>query len=333
MKNVIFLLLIFIGFACGSENDKSIVSDADALPYTELDSLSDVIVSDPNNSNNYYRRALFFHNEFEYDQAIEDIQRALLIDSTVAEYYNEAGNIYFDNKLIEEAFLSYQKAVDLDNKLVHAILRLSQIELGLRNHELAMEMVDKALKLDPMNPEAYFLKGFIFLAVGDTVNSVSSFRTATEVDPDHYNSYVILGEFYAKRKHEFAEVYYDNALRIKPNSIEALYNKSMYLQSVEKYDDAYPIYDRIIEIDSASYFAYYNRGYMLLISDSSYSDAITEFEKALIYYPYYFQAFYNIGLCYENIGDYKQAEVYYKKALDIDPQYDLAARGLSRLLE
>jgi tetratricopeptide (TPR) repeat protein len=33
------------------------------------------------------------------------------------------------------------------------------------------------------------------------------------------------------------------------------------------------------------------------------------------------------------MGEYKQAEEYYKKSLEINPQYDLAANGLSRLLE
>lgn len=333
MKNIFFIVLVLGGFACSHDAGKSIVYDSDSKPYTILDSLSDVIVSDPYNSNNYYRRALYFHSERELDQALADMKRALTIDSTVAEYFYETGNIYFENNLFEDAFSSYQKAVELDKVHVDAILQLSRIELGLENHELAMEMVNKALKVEPMDPEGYLLKGYIYLDMSDTVNAISSFRTAVEVDSDHYESYILLGKLYEIKKHSFAGDYYDNALRIRPNSIEALYTKGMYLQGIEEYDKAYLLYDRIIELDSVSYFAYYNRGYMLLVSDSSYSAAIEEFEKALVYYPYYFQAMYNIGLCYENQGDYDQAEKYYKKSLDIDPQYDLAAKGLSRLLE
>jgi len=276
---------------------------------------------------------LYFRSVFEYDQALADIHRALTIDSTVAEYYNEAGNILYNDKLYPEAFSSYQKAVELDNEHVDAILQLSLLEAALDNFQLSMEMVNKALKIDPMNPEGYYLKGFLYLDQKDTSLAISSFRTATEVDPDYYKAYILLGNLYASKNHEFARDYYDNALRIRPNSIEALYDKAIYLQGIEKYDEAFPIYDKIIELDSVSYFAYYNRGYMLLTSDSTYSGAIREFEKALVYYPNYFQAFYNIGLCYENMGDYEQAEVYYKKSLEIYPQFDLAAKGLSRLLE
>jgi tetratricopeptide (TPR) repeat protein len=70
-----------------------------------------------------------------------------------------------------------------------------------------------------------------------------------------------------------------------------------------------------------------------LVSDSSYEKAIDEFNLSLRYYPYYHQAYCNIGLCYENLGDYKAAEESYRKALDIDPQFEPAAKGLSRVLE
>jgi tetratricopeptide (TPR) repeat protein len=333
VKRILFVFLIIVVFACNSDSEKTVVSDADAKPYTVLDSLSDVIVEEPNNSNHYYRRALYFHSEYEYEQAIADIDRAILIDSTVAEYYNEKGNIYFDNEFFDEAFFSYQKAIELDNELVNAILQLSSIEVALGNFELAMDMVNKALRVEPMNPEGYYLKAFIYLDMSDTALAISSFRTAVEVDPDHYNSYIMLGKLYDIKMHDFAGDYYDNAIRIRPNSIEALYNKGMFLQRVEEYDEAYLIYDKIIALDTTSYFAYYNRGYILLVSDSSYSGAIKEFEKSLVYYPYYFQALYNIGLCYENMGEYDKAEAFYKKSLDINPQYDLAAKGLSRLLE
>lgn len=333
MKKILFIALVLSIYSCNSDSGDTIVSQANVKPLTLMDSLSDMIVNDPNNSNNYYRRALYLHNEKELEQAMADIDRALSIDSTVGEYYYEKGNIYYDDKIFKDAYASYQKAIEFDNEHVDAILQISKIEIALEDYKLALNMVNRALKIDPMNADGYFLKGIIYLNKGDTTNAISSYRTAVEVDPDHYNSYIMLGKLYATRNHEFAGIYYDNALKIRPNSIEALYDKSMFLQSIEQYDLAYPIYDRIIELDSSSYFAYYNKGYMLLITDSSYTGAIKEFEKSLVYFPYYYQALYNIGLSYENLGDYKLAEEFYKKSLDINPQYDLAARGLSRLLK
>lgn len=332
MKNVFFILLIILS-SCSGGNDESgkIVEAVDQKPMNILDSLSSAIVNDPNNANTYYRRALFFQNEGEYDQALGDIDRALAVDSMVAEFHYTKGNIFYDQQVFKNAFESYQRSLELDEEHEGTLLKLSQIELILKHYDLALEMVNKALKLNPMNASAYYLKGFIYLDGGDTATAVSSFQTAIEVDPEDYNSYVMLGKIWAEANAEYAESYYDQALRIQPQSVEALYNKGLLFQNEEKYLDAFEIYDEIIAIDSSSYFAYYNKGYILLISDSSYTGAIEEFEKSLLYYPYYIQAFYNIGLCYENLDELEMAEENYKKALKIDPQYEAAARGLSRI--
>lgn len=334
--NRILLLLLIALVSCtnnSSEKGSKITEVTSVESVSVLDSLSTLIVNNPENSNNYYRRALYFHEEGEYSQAVDDIQRALAIDSTVAEYHFIEGNIYYDDQQFKEAFESYQKTVKYDNEHELAILKLCQIELVLQNYDLALEMVNKALKINPMNPSAYYLKGFIYLDSRDTATAVSSFQTAIEVDPNHYDSYIILGKIWLTENPEYAESYYNQALEIQPESIEALYNMGILLQGQERYRETYPVYNRIIELDSSAYFAYYNKGYVLLVSDSSYTGAIDEFENSLRFYPYYHQAFYNIGLCYENLGDEKAAEVNYRKALDIDPQFDPAANGLSRLLE
>lgn len=335
MNRLLFLLLIAL-VSCtnnSSEKGSKITEVTSEESVSVLDSLSTLIVNNPENSNNYYRRALYFYDEGEYPQAVDDIQRALVIDSTVAEYHFIEGNIYYDDQQFKEAFESYQKTVKYDNEHELAILKLCQIELVLQNYDLALEMVNKALKINPMNPSAYYLKGFIYLDGRDTATAVSSFQTAIEVDPNHYDSYIILGKIWLTENPEYAESYYNQALEIQPESIEALYNMGILLQNQERYRETYPVYNRIIELDSSAYFAYYNKGYVLLVSDSSYTEAIDEFENSLRFYPYYHQAFYNIGLCYENLGDEKTAEVNYRKALEIDPQFDPAAIGLSRLLE
>jgi len=334
MKKLFFAILI-IAYSCnnGADTSTKIVEDVNNNEYSELDSLSQAIIDSPENSNTYYKRSLYFYSENELDQALGDITRALKIDESVAEFYFVEANIYYDQQRFKKAFESYQKVYELDNENELAILKLSQIELILKNYDLAIEMVNKALKLNSMNANAYYLKGIIYLDGNDTATALSSFQTAIEVDPSHFDSYIILGKIWSTENYEYSESYYNQALLIDTASVEALYNIGLLYQSYDGYDEAFTIYDRIISIDSAAYFAYYNKGYVLLISDSSYTEAIDLFKKAIVYYPYYHQAYYNIGLCYENLEDLTLAEENYKKALEINPQFDLAARGLSRILD
>ena len=334
MKNLLFAFLI-IAYSCsnGTNSGSKIVESESINQYSELDSLSQAIIESPENSNAYYKRALYFYAEEEYEQALDDISRALKIDDSVTEFYFVEGNIFYDDKRFKEAFESYQNVLELDKEHEMAILKLSQIELILQNYDLAIEMVNRALKLNPMNADAYFLKGFIYLDGKDTTTALSSFQTAIEVNPSHFDSYIVLGKIWAYANFDYAEAYYNQALDLDPESVEALYNIGLLYQNYEIYNKAYSVYDKIISVDSAAYFAYYNKGYVLLTSDSSYTEAIDLFEEALVYYPYYHQAYYNIGLCYENLDELSLAEENYKKALEINPQFDLAAMGLSRILE
>lgn len=335
MKKIVFALVILL-YACNSNTDKKgsrITEDIEVKSISTLDSLSLEITENSSNSKSYYNRALYFYDEAEYEQALNDISRALEVDSSIADYFLVRGNIYYDQQRFKEAFTSYQKTVEIDDEHEIAILKLCQIELILKNYDLAIEMVNKALRINQMNPTSYYLKGFIYLDAGDTAIAVSSFQTAIEVDPKHYDSYIMLGKIWAEVKPEFSETYYDQALELEPESVEALYNKGVLLQNQDRYSESYQIYDRIISIDSSAYFAYYNKGYVLLVSDSSYTEAIQYFERSLLYYPYYHQAYYNIGLCYENLGEFELSEKNYKKSLEIDPQFDPAAKGLSRILE
>ena len=49
--------------------------------------------------------------------------------------------------------------------------------------------------------------------------------------------------------------------------------------------------------------------------------------------PYYHQAFFNRGLSYESLGETVQAELDYREALRIKPDYTAAALALERVLD
>lgn len=63
----------------------------------------------------------------------------------------------------------------------------------------------------------------------------------------------------------------------------------------------------------------------LLLDNERYSESISAYEKAL---PYYTDKkdvgslFYNIGLCYDNLYKYDKALYYYKKSVELYPDYD-----------
>lgn len=56
--------------------------------------------------------------------------------------------------------------------------------------------------------------------------------------------------------------YYNNALRLQPNSTEALYNRGLLFQNMGELDKALEDYNSILKIDNRYADAHYNMGYI-----------------------------------------------------------------------
>lgn len=66
--------------------------------------------------------------------------------------------------------------------------------------------------------------------------------------------------------------------------------------------------------------------------NSKYDEAIDEFRKVLEINPGNAEAYYNLGLIYENRNRPDDAKEMYEKALSIDPDYRLAREHLNKLI-
>jgi tetratricopeptide (TPR) repeat protein len=266
---------------------------------------------------------------------MNDVGRALKLDSSNTEYYLLLADLKLIAKESRESRDVLLKAYAVNPNDVEVLLGLGELYMIVQDADASFRYLNEALKIDVYNATAYRLKGFNYKYLGDTTNAVSSFQTAVEQDPKDYDSYLQLGLLYSTIGHAVALDYYNNALKVRPTSVEALYAKGLFLQTIDRSREALNTYATILEVTENRYFdAWYNMGYVYLVQLQSYDSAAYSFSQAIRQGPQgYAQAFYNRGLSYEKLGEMKKAEADYREALRINPQYDLAALGLSRILE
>jgi tetratricopeptide (TPR) repeat protein len=168
---------------------------------------------------------------------------------------------------------------------------------------------------------------------GNFKNAVSNFRTASEQNPDHYDAWLQLGDLHALAKNELAVAYFNNAIRVDSSRYEGHYNKGYFLQENGEYQEALQVYSDLIRHNNSFYNAYFNRGYIYLEYLNEPDSAIHEFSKTIGFNPLNYKAFYNRGLAYEQAGNSSEALINFSKALELKPDYDLAAQAKSRVLE
>ncbi len=297
-----------------------------------VERITSKILEKPNNPNLYISRALAYADEQKYNLALRDVDRALSIDSTVSFFYATKGELYFLTRDLRSARLSLERAIEYDDENIEALLKLGEVLFLLRRYPESISRIDDALRIKQRLPKAYFLKGYIFKELGDTTRSISSFQTATEVDPEYFEAFMELGHLYAYRKDPIALEYLNTALEINPKSAEAWYQLGLFYQSQGMLDEAADAYESLVREDPGSFLGYYNLGYLYLTETERYDIALAYFDSVLAVQPAALDALYNKGVCYEEMGRTQTAHDVFREVLSMDPQHTLAAKGVERTL-
>lgn len=295
--------------------------------------ISDEIIANPNDPNLYLKRALAYKRQNLFDLAIRDVERAIAIDPTVSYFYATLGEVYFSGGDLKSARINLEKSVAYDPENTDALLKLGEVNFLLRRYDEGLTAINDALRVNDKLAQGYFIKGYIYKELGDTASAVSSLQTATEVNPEHFEAYMELGNILAYQGDPLALEYFETAIELNPNSAQALYNKGMYLQAGSQFDEAVEVYRSLINIDSDNFLGYYNTGYIFLTEYLSFDTAMAYFDTVLLIDPTYIDAYYNKGLCFEELKEKEKAIDIYRSVLDTDPQYTLAAMGMERLTD
>ena len=322
------LFLQFLFTACSSGDKASTVNDTIKPDFPEL---TEALKKDPQNADLYRERAKLYLEAGKLTEALNDINRALGINSEKAVYYLTRSDIYFASGKAQPARQDLSTAIAKEPENTEALMKIAELHLYFREYQECTDYIKKTLAIDPDYPQAYFMMGFVYKEKGDTNKAIRQFQITTEKDRKHYHAFLQLGLLHASRKNPLAIDYYRNALDIKPTSTEALYNLAMFYQENKMYNQAIEAYTNIIKLDNKYKFAYFNLGYIHLEMLGVNSAAADYFSKAIQVDPYYAEAYYNKGVALERMGDVVNARYNFQKALEYKHNYDLAIEGLNRL--
>lgn len=333
---VLFIVIIFLA-ACGNDATDSTNGNISIQDSTETEqtiafkAINDLLKNDINNPALYLRRAKLYMKYNDFSSAVNDMDRAIKVDSLVPEYYLLKAELLKKQDKLKDSKEALDQCMRIDNGNVQARIELGWLALIGKNHKQALDYADEALKRDVHSAEAYYLKGMIFEEKLDTTLAISSFETAVEQENDYFKAYMALGLLNFNKSKTLAKEYLKNALRIDSNSLEALYAYAMVCQENEDYNEAMETYYKILSIHEYRE-PYFNLGYIHQEYLKVYDVAIEKYSKAIEIEPRYVDAYYNRALCYEELKNYKKAETDLKHALKLDPQYTHAAIALERVL-
>ncbi len=299
---------------------------------TALDQLNVLIEKDSTDHVLYFERAKLYYENGYYDGAIEDMEKAIKIDSLQADYYHLLSDSYLDYLKSKEALLTMEKCIRTFPKRIPSLLKMSEMQLILKQYDNSLQTCSNILTINPQNAEAYFMMGMNLRSVGDIERAKTAFRKATELDPELTDAWIILGQLFEDEKNPIAIEYYDAAINVDRNNPVPWHSKAYYLQNNGQIDEALKIYQSIVLIDKNYIDAYLNSG-ILFMSLDSMQRAFESFDIMCKVKPQLYLSYYYRGLASEALNNLEAAKEDYNTSIKLNINFAKARKAVSDLEE
>jgi len=221
------------------------------------------------------------------------------------------------------------------------------------NPKEALELLNKAIELDPNYAAAYNNRGNAWHEIGDFDRSIDDFNKMLELDPIGFHGYLGRGNALADKGEHFRAIDdFNRCLKINPNLAEAYHNRGFTWLNLKEYDRAMADFNKALELNPQYSSAYIHRA-IIWDEMGDYERSISDNTKAIQIDPPSKIAYMNRGLAFwhnlQKIAENKvglgekelaaedliimktlinRAIADFKKALEIDPNYADAYQNL-----
>ena len=172
------------------------------------------------------QKRLFEFSAGSYETARQLFRQAISLDPSFARAYSSLAITYVNEVLVgysdnADASLSLAReltdtAIGLDDELPQVYFSRAYVALFYRRHDEALEMINRAIELDPNYADAFALHAFTLIHMSDrTGDAFEPINTAIRLNPNYSAEYLgILSQAY------FWEGDYETSLRYIEEAIE-----------------------------------------------------------------------------------------------------------------
>ena len=191
-------------------------------------------------------RARVFAKQENFDQALEECEKALRLDKTIGAVYGVRGRVYFDTKKHIEAIKEFSLAIanetDPSQKAQYHYQRgASQYEAGKPAE--ALDDFEQAESLQPNHAGTKIWKAATYAKLGKWPEAIETLQSAIATRPAAATQYRQLGQPVAERAIDF----FDQQLKKDKHSAGLFKNRGMAYQFLGNIDSAIENYTHAID--------------------------------------------------------------------------------------
>jgi len=230
---------------------------------------------------------------------------------------DKADNLFIENKF-NEASKIYENLIKIDqtNFLLYGKLAISLINSN--KIDKALNMLKKAIDINPLYDEGYFFYAIAFSKKGDYILSIKNFKKAIKINSKYNEAIIALADTYlGNGDFEKAIITYKKVLAFDQKNINSLIGLGVSFSRMRKFSEAIFNFKEVIKFDPSLDYVFANIGNLYSLQ-KRWDLAIDYYKKCLSINSKNLQAINSLAEVYSCCGDRLLAIEYYQLSLSIN---------------
>ena len=207
---------------------------------------------------------------------------------------------------------------------------------GQEGNEKAVDLLARAIELDPSFVVAHYTQGTVHQALGNRWKAAAQFRASHQLDPTYPEPFKALGDLYLaapRRLFDQAVEVYTKAIELRPFYADAYVGLGDAKASKGDVDGAVSAYTKALSYNPINPRVHMSLGKIYYAEKGLYYESVNAYKKAIDLDPGSVEARMGLGEVYEDKGLYKEAIEEYRKVIDLDGKHTGAMYNLALVYE
>lgn len=308
------------------------------------------------NIQNLLGKGIDFQRRGDLSSAKKIYREILNLDHRHFDALYLSSSIAVSQSELNEAKNLLLQALETLPRHIEANFNLAVISEKLNEHQNALDHYDKLISISPDHIQGIFNRASLHAKLGNIDDAYKDLKRVVEIKPDFAAARSNFEKLKSKiegnediagndltlftQLHEKGLWLYENgqldealksftqALKIDPNSQEALHNLGMTLEKMGGLAKARECYEQVLAFNPTLAQTHNNLGNVLR-ELNQVEDAVHHFECAIKINPNYSEALSNLGWTLYRMHQFEKAITCYKRALELNPKLSAARFNLS----
>ena len=224
--------------------------------------------------------------------------------------YHKAGRF-------SEAEQLYRQILEDIPSFADALHLLGVLAYQKTDYPQARDLLKQAIRQDEHKPLYHYNLALAWEKIGDRDEAIRAYENALRLKPNYVEAQSNLGNVFREQGNLNAAISaYERVIQLKPDFASGYNNLGVALKESHDLDRAVKVYQQALRLDPNNAESHYNLG-MVYIEREQGAKAAPAFQKALDLKPNYAKAHHNLGLALLWQGHRDEALLQFRKSADL----------------